>query len=284
MSPDLKVISCVSPALGLQRNENRLQWDGQLSRPALGLNLHEQGSVLIWAESTVWLTVAVSRTWRCRFTDLAIVCHDTGLPLPLLHSVQSTQLIGGSQPPSLPPCVWVMACFSPPVTMKGGSGSLLFGLFFHACPFNRQGNPNWDLYPVWFIWCMEYRFSPSLSFYPCLWRTLIEWSAFVVAKHFYWSKTSAFTRHTICLASTVFTFFLIDFLLKLEDLAMTYLSMTTCHLALFYWLASCRGMRPSIHSCRYSKRCKSFGYLHAVLTLINNFLFGFSVSLYIHWQ
>lgn len=93
MSPDLKVISCVSR---VQRNENRLQWDGRLSRPAPGLNLAVQASVFI---STVWLTVAVSCIRRGGFTDLAAVCRDTELPPPLLHSVQSTQLIGGTGPP-----------------------------------------------------------------------------------------------------------------------------------------------------------------------------------------
>lgn len=91
------LISRLSPVyLGLQRNENRLQWDGRLSRPAPGLNLDEQASVFI---STVWLTVAVSCVRRGGFTDLAAVCRDTELPPPLLHSVQSTQLIGGTGPP-----------------------------------------------------------------------------------------------------------------------------------------------------------------------------------------
>lgn len=90
------LISRLSPVyLGLQRNENRLQWDGRLSRPAPGLNLDEQASVFI---STVWLTVAVSCIQRGGFTDVAAFAVTQSCPPPLLNSVQSTQLIGGTGP------------------------------------------------------------------------------------------------------------------------------------------------------------------------------------------
>ena len=58
---------------------------------------------------------------------------------------------------------WVMACVDFlslwEVVLHGSPLSSCF----HACPFNRLGNPSWYLYRPWFSW---YRCSPSSSSSP----------------------------------------------------------------------------------------------------------------------
>lgn len=110
---------------------------------------------------TLRQTEAVSRAWQAVFTRRGRVGCEKDSPLPS-HVHHSSISLGSlamvrslfsslwlSNGPLLPSCHherWRCLC--------SVLSFFVFVFFFWAHPFNRRGNPNWDLYPGWFIWCM----------------------------------------------------------------------------------------------------------------------------------
>lgn len=77
-------------------------------------------------------------------------CHSSNaFTPPSVLFVQSASLPHTRRHP-LP--VWVMACVDFLSLWEVVLHGLALSSCFHACPFNRLGNPNWYLYRPWFSW------------------------------------------------------------------------------------------------------------------------------------
>lgn len=91
------------------------------------------------------------------YTLLGHLLFQSVMHSPLLCSFCSISLAPHTPPPS---AAWVMACVAFLSLWEVVLHGLPLSSCFHACPFNRLGNPSWYLYRPRFSW---YRCSPSSS-------------------------------------------------------------------------------------------------------------------------
>lgn len=131
----------------------------------MGVNLDEWNFMYIL---TLWLSAAVSRAWQPGFTHCGCVCCEKESPLPSHVHHSSISFGAPAMVRSLFPSLWLSnGPLFPSCHHERWHYLHSVLLFFLAHPFNRQGNPNWDLYPGWFIWCMVLH-RVSLSLYSTL--------------------------------------------------------------------------------------------------------------------